>query len=282
MSVNGRRGFSLVEVLIALVVGGVLLALTFDLVGQILRVQRDRGERAGLATGLRGGATLVARELEGLGRDSVGGPDLGVIGPGRVRYRAQRGLWTVCRVWPDSLVLSADTALRWAARLPAAGRDSLLLYLPGDSIAAWDAWLPLPILGAVLPAVCPGGGPGYLVVTALDSAGLARYRVPPATVARQYEAAELRGYQSAGQWVLGLELLSAGASIQPFVGPLASGGFDVTPLDRAGLPAGPDSATSVVVRLAGDTDRSLAVGLSARSAGRSDSLVGRRRLRNAP
>jgi prepilin-type N-terminal cleavage/methylation domain-containing protein len=282
MPLRPRAGFSLVEVLVALVVGGVLLSLTFELVEQVLWIQRSRGERAGLAAGLRAGATLVGRELEGLGRDSVGGADLLAVGPGQARFRAQRGLWRVCLVRPDSLVVDADSALRWSARLPAAGRDSLLLYLPGDSSAAWNAWLPLPVLASPAPALCPGGGPGLLLLTALDSAALAGYRVPPATVARQFETVELRSYRSSGQWVLGLELRSAGASIQPFLGPLRAGGFDVVPLDSAGVGTGPGAAVGAAFRLVGASDRGLAVGLGARSPAAADSLVGQTPLRNAP
>ena len=282
MPLRGRAGFSLVELMVALVVGGVLLALTFELVEQMLWIQRSRGERAGLAAGLRAGATLVERELEGLGRDSVAGADLLAAGAGRARFRAQRGLWRVCEVRPDSLIVDADSALRWSARLPATGRDSLLLYLPGDSSAAWNAWVPLPVLAAPVAASCPGGGPGYLLVTALDSAALGRYRVPPATVARQFETVELRAYRSAGQWMLGLELLSAGASVQPFAGPLQANGFDVMPLDSAGGATGPGSAVAAALRLVAAPDRGLASGLGARSLMTGDSLVGLTPLRNAP
>lgn len=282
MPLSRRAGFSLVEVLVALAVGGILLALTFELVEHAFEIERSRGERAGLGAGLRAGAALVERELEGLGGDSIAGSDLLAVGPGSARFRAQRGLWLACRIAPDTVVVAADTALRWGARLPGPGRDSLLLYLPGDSAAAIDAWLPLPVSAGPWPSPCPGGGAGYLLETVLDSTALARYRIPPATVARLVETIEIRAYLSSGRWHLGLELLSAGAAIQPFVGPLAGGGFDLVPLDAAATPTTPGRAAGVDLRLAGMTDRQNATGLGARLAGRQDSLRLWTRLRNAP
>lgn len=282
MSLSRRAGFSLVEVLVALVLGGILLTLTFELIEHAFRVERSRGERAGLAAGLRAGAGLLEHELAGLGADSLAGADLVAVGPGSARFRAPRGLWVVCRVAADTLVVAADTGLRWGARLPAPGRDSLLLYLPGDSTAVIDAWLALPVASGPWPASCPGGGTGYLLETVLDSTALARYRIPPTTVARLVETVEIRAYQSAGRWYLGLELVAAGAAIQPFVGPLAGGGFDLAPLDAFGNPTAPARAVAAAVRLAGVTDRQNAAGLGARSAGGRDSLPFRARFRNVP
>ena len=125
-----RTGHSLVEVLVAIVILGLVAAM-----GTMLRIQfegrlRGRLERIGVANTLRTAARLVRRELAPMGADPVSGPDLGPVGSGNLTYRAHRGFGLVCRIAPDSIWLDAPRLARWRTRDPIAGRDSVLLYRP--------------------------------------------------------------------------------------------------------------------------------------------------------
>jgi len=275
-----RAGFSLVELLVAMVAGLLVMTVFARLADRVLWHARARGERAGEISTIRIGATLLGRELDQGGVDSLAGPDLAVAG-GSITYRAPRGVRFSCRVAVDTIVVAADTAADWSSRAPAPGRDSLLLYLPGDSASAIDAWLPLP-LTATRTGVCPLGNPALALITVLDSTAILGRRIPPETAVRVFESVELRGYGTALGWQLGVEERSAGALIQPVAGPLLPGGFLVRPLDSAGGPAGrPSDVAALDVTLRASPARWLAAALGSRGLLAHDSVrveiaVGRR------
>lgn len=275
---RAARGFTLVEVVVGLVLASMLGVLALRLGALALDLERGQGERAGLTAGLRAGLAHLEREIEALGADSIAGTDLDSL-PAGLAYRAQRGLRIACQVTPDTLVLAADTALDWTARAPVPGRDSLLLYVAGDSAAPVDAWEPLPI-AALSPGGCPSGAPGLRVATSLDSATIARRRIASPTAVRVFETVAVRAYAGAGGWQLGQQSLSAGGTIQPLVAGLVPGGFSVVALDGAGLGIAVDSARTVRLVLRGRTERQLAVGLGARPAGAADSVATEVVLRN--
>ncbi|MGE0442167.1 MAG: type II secretion system protein J [Gemmatimonadales bacterium] len=241
-----RRGVSLLEMLVALVVGAVLLVMALRVQLVLDRVGRSRTERAGAAHTLRTAAAVLGAELGTLAADSVGGADLRSVAGG-IEYRAGRGLWIGCGAGPDSVVLAAGPLAAWRSRLPVPGRDSLLLYLAGDS-GSVNAWLPAPVLAAGIGSVCPDGTAGLALRTVVDSSRLAVLRLP--TVVRVFEVVALREYGSGGTWQLGLEPRSGGGVVQPVAGPLAGpGGFGVSYWDRAGMPAGAPTAAGLDVMI---------------------------------
>lgn len=217
-----RRGFSLIEVMIALVLGGMLAALAAQSVLHLQQTSRRRAERSGLSASLRTVVAALQRELEPLGVDSVAGPDHQLVSSSSLNYRAERGLLAVCRILPDTIVLSPTRFATFRARNPSPGRDSLLLYLPGDSTAVVDAWLPIPLLAGPFVATCPSGAPGWRYATSLLATTISHFRLPPEGVGRFFETNNARVYSSAGVWTFGLEEISAGATVQPVASPLLS------------------------------------------------------------
>lgn len=276
-----RHGFSLVELVVALALASVIGTLALRLAAQALDLERAVGERAGLAASLRAGVSYLERELEALGTDPIAGSDLDSLAAGLV-YRAQRGLRVVCRVAVDTVVVHADTGLDWSARQPAAGRDSLLLYVAGDSTVPADGWEPLPITGTFVTS-CPGGSPALGLVTGLDSLLIAQRRLGATTVTRVFETVAVRAYAGAAGWQLGQQSLSGGGTIQPLVGGLGANGLTIAGRDPAGVPVaiGP-GASLVQLSLRGVTHRQLATGMGPRSPGVIDSVVTAVPLRNRP
>ncbi len=276
-----RRGFSLVEMVVALALAAVIGTLAFRLAAQALDLERAEGERAGLAASLRAGVGYLERELEALGADPIAGPDLDSLPAGLV-YRAQRGLRVVCRLAVDTVVVHADTALDWSARQPAAGRDSLLLYVAGDTLGPADGWEPLAITGTFFTS-CPGGARALGLVTGLDSSLMARHRLAAPTVARVFETVAVRAYAGASGWQLGQQSLSGGGTIQPLIGGLVANGLTVVGRDSVGAPVAIGPAASLVqLTLQGASHRQLATGLGTRSPGLIDSVAVVVPLRNRP
>jgi len=273
-----RRGVTLIELLVAVVVAMVLLTMAIRVQATVERNGRSRLERLGAAASLRAAAKLVRWEWAGFGFDSMAGADFAVAGPGRVSYRGQSGLLAVCHMSGDTLLVDPVRLAAWRHRLPIAGRDSLLVYLPGDSAIGVDAWLPAAVVSGPDPGVCPGGIAGVRYRVAWTA-----YAGPVAeqTVARSYESLELRAYNSAGSWQLGQVGLVSGGVVQPAVGPLAAGGFEILPVDGAGVVTDATGAAGLEIRLRILTGRETAVG-PGRAPRMEDSLGLRIRLENVP
>lgn len=276
-----RRGFTLLEMLVALVVAAVVLVAALRAETSLAAAVRGRAERAGAASHLRAAVGLLRFELASLGIDPRAGSDLAVVAPGRVVFRAHRGLVPVCGLGPDSIILAGRLA-PWKPRIPVPVRDSILLLAPGDSAGA-EAWLPAPLLAGPTPGLCPGGLGGQVYRIALDSAAAALAAARPETVGRVFETIAVEGYGSAATWHFGQEGLSAGATLQPIAGPLAGpAGFEVAGWDRTGAPAAVPAAIAgldVVFRVR--SARELAVG-PGRPAAAADSVRAVIRLGNRP
>jgi prepilin-type N-terminal cleavage/methylation domain-containing protein len=278
-----RGGFTLLELLAAVIVASVLIAAAVRTELVLHRSIRGSAERAGAAATLRVVERSLDGELGALGSDSVAGGDLAAATATEIVYRAPRGLWLVCRVAVDTLVLSTSRLGRWQSRDVVPSRDSVLLYLPGDSVAVIDAWLALPVVSGPFAGSCPSGEPASVFTTSLDAATIAARRIPAESVARSFEVAALSIYGSGSTWQLGQEGRSAGATIQPVAGPLDGAiGFELATRARDGSPSPPTAqAAGVDFVVRALARREVAVGIGRSPIGR-DSASLSIRFRNVP
>jgi len=244
---SGRRGFTLLELMVALVLVLAVAAVTYALLVQNQRVSRRQVEHAGLQDNVRTGALIVANELREIGFDSIPpaaglgigasvSPDLLVMQPGRLEYKAMRGVGFTCAA-PGSGQLRLRKGTLLGLRQPEAG-DSMTAHVEGDlATGADDAWVHAAIM-AVGPGACDDGSPALALTVAFASASAPSLMVVGGPV-RFFEVMELRYYQSGGKSWLGLRSISAGGVIEPMLGPLADStaaqrGFTFTYLDRNG------------------------------------------------
>jgi prepilin-type N-terminal cleavage/methylation domain-containing protein len=257
------RGFTLVEVLVGLVVGSFLAALVFATVTRIHQVGRSRGERAGLEVTLRNAVGSIARDLESTGADTLAGPDLAALAPQAVTLRAARGLLVICALaLPDTVIAETAGVPDWSPRAPVPIRDSLLLYVPGDSTGpVVDAWLPVPLVAGPYVAGCPSGAPAWRLVVALDTSTARARRLSAPTVARVFETVGYRLYGSTLGWQVGQEGLSAGAAVQPIAGPFTAAGLTLDGLSATLAPIGAAALVrTIAVHAVGPGHRESAVG----------------------
>ncbi len=277
-----RSGFSLLELLVAIVIAtGLALAAAdarFFLEGRL----RSRLERAGAAATLRTAGGLLRSEFESLGSDPVSGADLGGLSATSVMYRAFRGFGAVCRIAADTVLIETGRLGRWRARNPIAGQDSLLLYRPTGPRRP-EGWIPMALAGGPAPAVCPDGSGADLYQTSLDSASLGAAGLLGPTLGRWFEVASLSVYSGSAGWQLGYAGLSAGALVQPVAGPLSGpAGFRPVLLDRLGaLTAVPADGAEFEIGLVALARRDVAAG-PGRSVTTADSLRIVVRLENQP
>jgi prepilin-type N-terminal cleavage/methylation domain-containing protein len=218
-----EQGYTLVEIMIALVITLVVAGALYDVLRSSQRLSRAQSEQAALQSNLRAGAIVVANEMRELAT-----ADILRVSPTAITYRAMRGVGFLCQPAVASTLRIARTGFT-GHRDPQPGRDSLLVLVPGEEGGTW--------LAAALTTVstageCPGTGPG-ISLTIPGTVALAGLEA--GTPVRITEVMELRLYQSERKSWLGARSVSAGEAIQPLVGPLTDGnGFSLELLSESG------------------------------------------------
>ncbi len=269
------RGFTLLELLVALVLSLVVGAAVHRLLAGGLRITREQFERMAVQDNVRTVGLVLAGELGGIAREEItpeaaaatGLPagissDLVAIAPGAVTYRAVRGAGLACgaSLAPAEIHLAAST---WRAARAPRTTDSLLVYLEGDpATAADDVWIHFGV-GGVAAGSCPDGSAALIVRVAppppLDLAVLLPRLVPGAPV-RLAEVMQMRYYGSGGASWFGMRSISTGEAITPVAGPLADStatvrGLTLTYRDMAGeITADPALVREIEIRVVGVTD----------------------------
>jgi prepilin-type N-terminal cleavage/methylation domain-containing protein len=273
---KARRGFTLVELVIALALA---LAVGGLLHRQLLlarRLARAQAERIALQENVRASALVLRGEIGVLGSDEIGPAAAAVLGlpsarrsdllalaPGAVTYLAARGGATVCGVVPGSPGEIRVPAASWWGLRSARSTDSLVVFVESNpATGADDAWIHLGIVSVGL-ATCPDGG----AATALGVAPApplgpgALTGITAGSPVRLTEVAQMRYYSSAGKSWFGMRSVSGGEAITPVAGPLADStvgtrGLTLRYLDAAGGPTADPAAVRVVdIALAGVTDQ---------------------------
>lgn len=202
---TGRRGTTLLELLVALVLLGLLVPLATAVLLAISRATERGVGRLGAERDATAVTGLLGHDLR-----AAAAADLASPGAGTLEYDRPIGEALVCALDAGSPVIRRATWL--ATRAPQAGRDQLLVL-----VAAIPARWRREELRDVAAATCPDGGTGLrlVVVAPFDSA----------LVVRVVEPVRLRRYRSGGRDWLGLEPRLGGGTIQPFAGPLRAGGW---------------------------------------------------------
>jgi prepilin-type N-terminal cleavage/methylation domain-containing protein len=241
MNRSMTRGFTLVELLVSMVLLGMVTgSITSAAMSAVRTADRSR-ERARQEGVLRELVAVVERELG----DVAPARDIGSIATDSITYRAGRGSGFTCGVEGGAVVVRDADFRAW--RLPDPARDTLLLLLPGDSIAP-AAWVMAPLLGAPSRGHCRDGAPGLRLAIDPGFVALAAARDLPLRVA---EWMRMRLYQSTGSWWVGAGSLRPGDVIQPVAGPVAARGLSFRLLDGGGNAAPPSDAVVLELRLAG-------------------------------
>ena len=243
---TNTRGFTLIEILVALVIFSTVATVLTRLLITSQRTTTAQSVRASLQSNLRVGSMVVPNELRMLNQsDST---DILDISDTSITYRAMRGYYILC-----SAITSA-TSLKMVRVLPSAysfdyraptSNDSLFLFFENDTMKiSDDKWVHVGISGTS-SATCAnwpttGANTDALTVT-LASPGIVNAswdwtKFLTGAPIRTYEVTKLSTMSSGGQTWLGMCVYtSTGCSLEPVVGPLASsGGFKITRYDDDG------------------------------------------------
>lgn len=279
---SARAGFTLPELLIALILFLGVSALLYGAIQLSQRTSRAQTERSSLQGNLRAAIQVLGAELSELQVNSQAGTsDIVAMSDSNITYRSMRASGITCEVTNSSVVLRNTGGLLSTGRPITPSRDSLLLFADGDTLrVSDDQWHALPINSTPAAASCPDGSAGVRIQT--TGVPVANVLVPGP--ARTFEVMQLASLRSGGQNWLGARSVSAGQALQPFLGPIDSTtGVRLTYLDAAGSTTSSPAAVrqvDLMVRAATRTPINEGIGPGP-GAVRSDTLRVRVAVRNS-
>jgi type II secretory pathway pseudopilin PulG len=213
---------TLVELLVALVLTGLVAAAVLALLVLGQRAYRQQHAAAAVSATLRAAATMLPLELSGL-------DTLVATEPAAVSFQAARTLAFLCALprvsgsRRGSLTVGEEP--RYGMRAPDSRRDSVLVYAQADPASDHDDyWVRADLVDVGGTATCPGGAAGVTLELAAISprGGL------------------LDVHAGAPVWWLGARgrvKASGWSTIQPVLGPLAPNGFRLSYIAASGAPA---------------------------------------------
>ncbi|HEV8150624.1 MAG TPA: type II secretion system protein [Gemmatimonadales bacterium] len=275
------RGFTLVELLVAMIMLVIVGSGLYGTLTTLQRVSTKQAEVSNLQGNLRTGMQLVQSELQELFTNAgTSNSDLVSLSDTLLRYHAMRGLGETCEVTTSGVKIQS---VSWNGSVPKSGQHLLLLWDKDSTLASDDVWLELtPTGGPSLAALCPDGvTAAYSVPVTLTVAQ--RDSIYPPSPVRTLDDMEMGLVASGGQNWLGIRSFTAAEpELIPVIGPLAAGGLTFEYRDAAGnLTGAPENVKSILVTLRGISDRTVATGLGSTQGNPTDSVQVRIQLRNS-
>lgn len=271
-----RRGFSLIELMVGLVVGMLLLGGIVQIMLVQSRGYRKQREVIDIRETAREAAALLSWDLR---QSVVGGSAPSVMGAGSITLRSPRGLGTVCARHPT---LARYGLWKTGGNITATPDDSALVYHMGR-----DKWTALRITAVGTPAAMgvaacawPGARPPDIVVEVAVSTKTDTSFVKVGAPFRSFRRVQYAEFQQNGRWWLGRKT-GAAATYEQLTGPLrppVSNGLSFVYYDTLGVvTANPGALGSITFTLRTESYKNTYVGSS--YAYQSDSLTTRIALR---
>lgn len=238
---TNTRGFTLVELITALVLFGIVGTALYQLLVNNQRLYRQQTEQVGVNQAARAGAALLPLELRELNAGDPVGSDIIAMAANEMTYKAMRNLYVLCQP-PDvaNLQLVVSPSSYYGLRPLDVSRDSLLVFAEGDSTTrADDQWVHADVTFMESGNDCPGGTASLTITTAgVSVLDLLLGAVQNGAPVRGFEVARLQLYQQDGEYWLGGQIyqkaLGSWGPLQPIVGPMTDAGLALAYYDAAG------------------------------------------------
>lgn len=236
-------GFTLVELLVAMVIFSVVATLLTRMLITSQRVTTTQAVRASLQSNLRVGSLVVPNELRMLNQSSE--TDIVDVSDSSITYRAMRGYYVLCAV-PTSatsitVVQVQPSPFSFDYRTPQAG-DSAFVHFENDTLKiSDDVWVPVGLSAVSSATTCTYASSSRAARTfTLSGTGIVTATYPWAKFqsgapVRTFEITRMSTMTSNGQKYLGMCTGGTSCTLQPVLGPLAStNGFVITRFNDVG------------------------------------------------
>lgn len=178
---GSRRGFTLVETLVAVVISSVLLISIYQVLVTNQRVSAVQREQVLVQGTLRAGLDILAQEIR---ETSANGGDVTAAEGGRIAFRALRTFGIACAVSPPSLTV-------WTVTRQFRQGEWVYIFADGEpSTGQDDAWLEARVVDLPQSANCSGRPAQLLVFTSVSGGSMDD--VNPGALVRSYREVEYR------------------------------------------------------------------------------------------
>ena len=254
---RARRGFTMVELLVALVLLGLVSAALYRVLVNNQRLYMAQTQRIDLSQNIRAAANILPAEFRQLdAADAAAASDIVAMGPDSITIHAMRWTSFVCsapvldgvNTTNRSMIIRGGQQgqpMFFGSRGIQTATDSMMIYLDADQTTRTDDYyVPARLSNAVSgAALCPavgavGAQPGTTVTWDGNFYGgnNAAGAIPVGAPVWGFERVTYRLYQAAdGLWYIGYRpWLPAGTSIQPLIGPVLPNGLTFQYYDASG------------------------------------------------
>ncbi len=258
-STPARRGFTIIEVLLGLVVGLFVLSSVVQMLIVQSRGYRKQREIIDISETAREATALLAGDLR---QSGVGDSPLAAMGPNSIALRSPRGMGTICA---KHATLARYGLWKTGGNILAGTDDSALVFQLGR-----DKWTALKITAVGTPAAMgvpacdwPGARPPDMVVEFAVGIKTDTSYIKVGAPFRSYRRVEYAEYQLDSRWWLGRKI-GAAASYEQLTGPLvapASNGLAFVYYDTLGVvTTDPDAVGTVAFTLRTESFKKTHVG----------------------
>ena len=234
MPVLARRGFTLIELMIALVLLGIVSTAVYKILVNNQRLYLAQTQTIDLQQNIRAAAAILPAEFREL---DAADADIQAMTATSVRIRGMRELAFVCATpvlggGIGQIVLTVRTTPIYGTRQTFKQGDSILVYWEGNPTTRTDdQWLPAQLQKDADPGFCADSNvatnPAYLLTLqpqwinnpTLNRAGAIATGAP----VRGFDKVSYEVYQAPApdnNWYLGQRNPAQGGTIQPMIGPL--------------------------------------------------------------
>lgn len=282
MTAVRRAGFTLVELIVAMVVAGVVLGAAYRMLVGNQRFYRAQSQIVDVQGTVRAIEQILPGELREL--SAVEG-DINAMSDTSVDINAMRGFGVICATPNTS---NGDVVLRnsmlYTVRSIDPTRSSMFVYRDGDTtLATDDTWLQASVSSTPASQNCADGAAGTRVRLSVTGGNGQLAEVYPGAPVRIYERTAYRLYSTGGVWWLGTETMVNGSwsGLSSVAGPLQPvNGIQLVYYDAGGaVTATPASVVTIDVTARGLSTQPIQV--PGRPTGQyQDSLTVRVALRN--
>jgi prepilin-type N-terminal cleavage/methylation domain-containing protein len=254
-----RRGFTIIELLVGLVVGLIVMGSVVQIMIVQGRGYRKQREIIDIRETARQATALLAGDLR---QSGVGESPLSAMGANSIALRSPRGMGTICA---KHATLARYGLWKTGGNIFASADDSALVYQVGR-----EKWKALKITAVGTPAAMgvtacawPGARPPDVVVEFSVAAKTDTSYIKVGAPFRNFRRVEYAEYQLNSRWWLGRKV-GAAAAYEQLTGPLVaptSNGLAFVYYDTLGaVTANPAAVGSVAVTLRTESYKKTHVG----------------------
>ena len=233
---RGRRGFTMIELLVALVLLGLVSAALYRVLVNNQRLYMAQTQRIDLSQNIRAAGSILPAEFREL--DASEG-DITAMSATSISMRAMRWLGFACNTpGLGGALTSVSVIVRggapgqplfFGARAIDNAKDSVLIYYDGDPTSRVDDfWAVAGITSAPNGQNCDDGTNGQRLLLNINLLGLGpnvANAIPAGSPMRGFERVVYQLYRPAGDtsWYVGFQ--PANQTMQPLIGPVLSNGL---------------------------------------------------------